>query len=362
MVGKIRSLFTDDQIREAIQVTSTYAAAAEYLGIPGKGSLVRYWGDNLVVDIYSEKPTLMERFWGTLSGAMPKHSLRPTPSFLEDSLEDRMRDSLIPSGSIAVDEAIGGYFHRAWDDSPLSDPIRELNGRLNDRILIISDMHIPYHHPDMLDFLRAVKVKYEPTRVICIGDEIDGHAMSFHTSDPDLDSAGTEISRARSVIKDLEKMFPVMDIVHSNHGSMLYRRGKEHGIPKHMLKNYNDVLGVGYDWKWYEDLTIELPNGQHVHFHHGRGSSVGMVSRKLGMSFVQGHYHSKFVIDYWGNPLALNWGMNVGCLIDDHSLAFAYNKIPAERPIIGLGMIIDSQPKLIPLVKLSDGRWNGKLN
>jgi predicted phosphodiesterase len=234
----------------------------------------------------------------------------------------------------------------------------------NSRILVISDMHIPYHHPDALAFLRAIKDEYEPTRVISVGDEVDYHAMSFHDSDPDLMSPGDELKKAQEVIHELYKLFPKMDIMHSNHGSLLYRRGKHHGIPRHMLKSYAAVLGLPNeeDWRWHEDLTIQMPNGQNVYFHHGKGSNSLRVAQQLGMSYVAGHYHSQFNIQYYGNPLNLHWAMQVGCLIDDHSMAFAYNRLQAQRPIIGTAMIIEGQPKLIPLVKLNNGRWDGKLS
>ena len=53
------------------------------------------------------------------------------------------------------------------------------------RILVISDMHMPYHHPDSFAFLKAVKKSFDPTRIINIGDEVDNHGISFHDSDPD---------------------------------------------------------------------------------------------------------------------------------------------------------------------------------
>src|SRR5688572_29812685 len=46
----------------------------------------------------------------------------------------------------------------------------------NSRILFISDMHIPYQHKGLLPFLEGLKTRYEPTRVICLGDELDKHA------------------------------------------------------------------------------------------------------------------------------------------------------------------------------------------
>ena len=44
---------------------------------------------------------------------------------------------------------------------------------MNKSILIISDTHIPYHHPDLIPFLKDLKEIYKPDRVIHIGDEVD---------------------------------------------------------------------------------------------------------------------------------------------------------------------------------------------
>jgi hypothetical protein len=216
----------------------------------------------------------------------------------------------------------------------------------NSRILILSDMHIPYHHPGLLPFLDGLKTRYEPTRIICVGDELDKHAMSFHDSDPDLDSAGKELERAREVIAKIERMFPVMDLIDSNHGSMVHRKAKHHGIPRHYIKSYNDVLGVGPGWKWHYDLTVELPDGKPVYFHHGKSADGLKLSQTTGMSCVQGHYHEKFNVAYWANSLGLYFSMQVGCLIDDGSYAFAYNNVNLRRPIIGTGLIIDGIPIL----------------
>ena len=80
----------------------------------------------------------------------------------------------------------------------------------------------------------------------------------------------------------------------------------------------------------------------------------------IGCNFVQGHHHGVFDIIYLGTPYSLNWGMTVGCLIDDASLAFAYNKNTLKRPIIGCGAILDGHPKLLPMILEKGGRWNGE--
>ncbi|MCK5017275.1 MAG: metallophosphoesterase [Candidatus Peribacteraceae bacterium] len=232
----------------------------------------------------------------------------------------------------------------------------------NERILVISDMHIPYQHPDAIAFLTAIKKKYKPDRVVCIGDEVDNHAMSFHDSDPDIYSAGHELKRARAVIKDVEKLFSEMDLVESNHGSLYFRKAKSHGIPKEALVPYNELLQVGDGWRWHFDLTIKMSDGESVYFHHGKTSDALNLSRNTGFSACQGHYHSRFKCDYWANTRGLYWGLQVGCLIDDKATAFAYNKTTTERPLIGCGIIINGQPKLLPLVMNDGGEWNRKVD
>ena len=225
---------------------------------------------------------------------------------------------------------------------------------------MISDLHAPYNHVDAIKFLEAIKDKYQPDRIINIGDEIDNHAMSFHPSDASLYSAGDELKKAREVIWQLETLFPKMTVIESNHGSLAYRKAKVAGIPKEILRPYKSILDVKH-WKWVPHLEIKLPNGQPCFFVHGLSANTRTLMTSKMMSAVQGHYHEKFEIVFAGNGERLNFGMTVGCLIDDNSLAFHYNKVFAKRPIIGCGLIIDSQPHLVPLVMNKNGRWNGRL-
>lgn len=228
---------------------------------------------------------------------------------------------------------------------------------LNSRILTISDLHVPYHHREALAFLAYLKAKYKPTRIICLGDMEDKHALSYHDSDPDLASAGDELAKALPVIAELHKLFPNMDILDSNHGSLVYRKAKTHGIPKHYIKPYNDVLGVGDGWKWHNDLVIKLPDGGSCYFHHGKSTRGLILTQQMGMSSVQGHYHNSFSVEYHGTPIALNWAMQCGCLIDYKSYAFSYANVNIKRAVIGTGLIINSQPVLVPLLMNENGDW-----
>ncbi len=230
---------------------------------------------------------------------------------------------------------------------------------VNDRILVISDMHIPYQHPDTQAFLLALKRKYDPTMVICVGDEVDYHAMSFHDSDPDLLSAGDELEVSITELFPLYSIFPVVDLVDSNHGSMVYRRGKAHGIARKFLRDYGEILEAPRGWHWHNNLIVDLPRGQKLYVTHGAMKDGLRLAEKMGCCTVQGHYHTEFNIKYSSSPAQLIWSMQVGCSIDDDSMAFHYNKVTAARPIIGHGIIINGLPKLLPMILKPGGEWTG---
>lgn len=229
----------------------------------------------------------------------------------------------------------------------------------NKRILVISDLHAPYMHQDAVEFLKALKDKYKPTRVILTGDEADYHAISFHDSDPDLKSPGDELEKAIECLKPLYKLFPEADVLESNHGSLVIRKALATGLSRKFFRSPGEILEAPKTWNWHFDINLKLPNGTDCYFHHSKGANVKKNSQAMGSSFVQGHHHESFEIQYWGNPNALLFGMTVGCLVDSKSLAMAYNKNNLRRPVIGCGLIIDSIPQLVPLVMDKKGRWTG---
>ena len=192
---------------------------------------------------------------------------------------------------------------------------------------------------------------------IHVSGNCDKHALSYHDSDPDLASAGDELVKALPIIAELYKLFPQMDILASNHGSLVWRKAKTHGIPRHYIKSYNEVLGVGNGWKWHDDLVIKLPNGNSCYLHHGKSTRGLTLSQQMGMCSVQGHFHFSFNVEYFGTPLSLNWAMQAGCLIDSKSYAFSYANVNIKRPIVGTGLIINSHPVLVPLLMDENGSW-----
>lgn len=242
-----------------------------------------------------------------------------------------------------------------------------------ERVLFISDQHAPYTHPDALDFLAALDTKYRFDLIVNLGDELDYHAMSFHDSDPDLDSAGPELERGREWLQNLHDLFPAMHLVESNHGSMKYRKAKHHGVPRRLLLSYRAaVFGEkdgsgdiyypddrGKGWRWHDELTFETPL-EPVTVQHGGAKRTESNILDNRSCYVQGHFHEDFNIVYLSTKRALLWGMTAGCLIDKKSYAFAYNKTFKKRPIIGCGGCFDGLPRLFPMPLNRAGRWTGQ--
>lgn len=227
-------------------------------------------------------------------------------------------------------------------------------------LLVISDLHCPYQHPDTVRFLKACKAKFKPDTVVCIGDEVDFHALSYHESNPDLASAGDELEKAIIALQPIYKLFPKVTVIESNHGSMVLRKAMTGGIPIKALKSYNDILDAPKGWKWVFDAIVQTELGP-VYFCHGKSTTPGKLASQYGMSTVQGHYHEKSQINYISTPERLMFDAHTGCLADDKSLALGYNKVNPKRPIVSILVIINGIPQIIPMVLNYKGRWTNKL-
>lgn len=229
-------------------------------------------------------------------------------------------------------------------------------------ILVIPDQHAPYQHPDSLAFLREVAKQFRPSLVVNLGDELDYHAMSFHDSDPNLESAGTELERAKLFTRELLSEFPHMLVCHSNHGSMVYRRAKAHGIPVQMLRKYRDVVLPDLKnegWSWAFSWRVQTPLGP-VMFKHQSNNILADAAHN-NCNLVVGHNHGNFSVEYSASSAHLYYGAYAGCLIDKDAMAFAYGKHSLRKPVVGCLVILNGRPVLVPMVLDTNGRWGGKL-
>lgn len=332
MLPKLRNLFTDDDVQYAIECT-TVDGVIDYV-----------WMSRILSNLHDGVTPELAKYWSRQFEVKKKNgdaylTLAPANRELKNARQKRVPNPADLEATV---------------EQP-TDP---------ERILVFGDTHAPYHHPDAVDFLARVAGLINPTMVVHVGDEVDHHALSFHDSDPNLDSAGKELVQARLFINDLHDVFPYMRILESNHGSLAYRRAKAFGLPTAYIKSYREILfphGGGEGWSWHHRIRIENEYGRDFQFQHeGKGDLMTLAAHE-NANITVGHEHSKFGIGYNATMVDTYWSMYLGWLGDISSMAFAYGKEFPKKPVLGCGLIIGGVPSLVPMQVDRHNRWTGRL-
>lgn len=242
----------------------------------------------------------------------------------------------------------------------MSENVELVINAKNKAVLLIGDSHIPYEHRDYLKFCKAVAKKYNCTKFVHVGDEVDNHAISFHDTDPELMAPSMELEKSIVRLQGWHDAFPNAYILTSNHGSLVTRRLKHHGIPLAYLKPLHEIYDTP-SWTWVEDILIKTKFGDYYGC-HGKSSGYGKLAKEMGCSAFQGHYHGKQEVTRHASALQDRFNIFVGCGIDRKSLAFAYGKNHLPKPCLGCAVIdAEGMPHIIHMTLKKNGRWNGKV-
>lgn len=232
--------------------------------------------------------------------------------------------------------------------------------RLNtnrERILAISDLQIPYEHPDALAFCTALHDAIDATQVVCVGDEVDQHCVGRFDPDPDAFSAGPELKLAKRRLRRWYDTFPEVKVCTSNHTQRVYKTAFHAGIPEAYLYPVNVWLDAPDEWVW-EDVHRVAG----VRFEHGDAQGGMYAARNLAIrnreSTVIGHHHSHGAVFYIANDEEMIFGLNTGCLINMGSAAFKYAKLSTFKPTLGTGVILEGVPYFVPMTQTKSGRWD----
>jgi len=170
------------------------------------------------------------------------------------------------------------------------------------------------------------------------------------------------LERGKIVMEELHALFPQMLVCSSNHGSMLFRKAKAHGIPVQFLRRYRDVIFPehgGEGWSWAYEWIIRTPMGDVKFKHQSSGILADAAHNRCNL--MVGHSHGLFSTEYCASRDYLYWGAYGGCLIDNESYAYAYGKETKNKPIVGCTIILNGLPMQIPMRLNSEGRWIGRL-
>ena len=211
-------------------------------------------------------------------------------------------------------------------------------------------MHLPFTEVGALKFVKRVYDMNDIDRVIFLGDILDKTADNYHEREMDARSIQDELNEGIEMLHNWYKVFPNATVLLGNHDRLYTRKAKSGGIPRHWLKDINEVLQVP-KWEFVPNLTYKG-----WYFTHGENIMALTRARALGMSVCQGHRHSEMYLRISSiSRDRITWGLQLGALIDHTSFAFNYAK--DNKPVAkGVAIIknigeADEKIELIPFVK-----------
>ena len=204
------------------------------------------------------------------------------------------------------------------------------------RVLVIGDIHEPFCLDGYLEHCKKQYKDFKCDKVVFIGDIIDSHYSSFHSTDPDGLSAIDELNASIKKLRKWHKAFQNGTVIIGNHDRIVARKALANGISAKWIKEFKDVLEVP-TWNFTTDKVIDG-----VYYVHGEGATAFMKAKNQFRSVVAGHTHTKCYIEYINNV----FGMQVGCGVDAKAYAMAYAKNYAP-PQIACGVVLDGKLPII---------------
>ena len=209
---------------------------------------------------------------------------------------------------------------------------------------IIGDTHLPFELEGYLEFCAENFESYGVDTVVHIGDFIDNHSLSFHDSEPMLHNVLGEYESAVRRAQDWYDAFPECTLIMGNHDRIPARQLRKLGMePSIFLKPIEELFGMPEGWTVVDQVEID-----NVLYHHGETAGGINGFRKDAETrmrcTVSGHNHSNAGFSATATDQELVWGMAVGCGVDHRSLAFAYGKHFAKKPVIACGIVVEGEP------------------
>jgi len=211
------------------------------------------------------------------------------------------------------------------------------------RALIIGDLHCPALHPAYAEHLWETKKSWKTDKVILIGDVVDNSALNFHDKHPDAPSFAEEVGKAKKQLSTIYKMFPEADLMLGNHDVLNFRKAASVGLSETLLRGFSAFWGVP-GWRTHARYSrFDYDGVIYAHGDRGKGGQQPAIknAKELFRNYVQGHTHTQMGINWHVNFDFAVWGMNVGCGVDDTTLAMDYAKSYNNRSALGCGVVID---------------------
>jgi predicted phosphodiesterase len=206
------------------------------------------------------------------------------------------------------------------------------------RILVLSDIHIPYHSISALTAAFNWAADKNVDTVLLNGDTIDSHQLSRFVRDPKKRHFGEELNAFKDFIQAIKDNFPKAQIIfkEGNHeeryNSFLYSKARElSGVEEFELQNIilSRARGVEYV---AEKRVMKAGDLNIIHGHEFIGGTFSPVNIARGLflkakvSCMQGHNHqtSEHTEADMNGRITTTWSL--GCLSELHPDYMPLNK------------------------------------
>ena len=235
------------------------------------------------------------------------------------------------------------------------------------RILVISDLQVPYHHPQAVKNLTKLVQREKFDQVLQCGDEIDFQSLSKWAKGTPLEFEDT-LDYDRALTQNILWDLGVTDICRSNHTDRLYHtliKGAPalRGLPELDYPKFMgfDDLGIKFHKKPFEFLpNWVLVHGDEGSMNRNAGGTAAGLANKFGVSVVCGHTHRlglQGVSTGFKGRFKTLWGFEVGNLMDSRKAG--YLKAGSANWQMGFGIIevYDKNITPIPIPVNADGSF-----
>lgn len=221
------------------------------------------------------------------------------------------------------------------------------------KILILGDIHFPYHNKAALkEAVSAIQVE-KPDYVVQIGDLYDQYCFSRFTR-KNLTLPEAELAEAREESTRLWRNCLSSNSVRmgyqilGNHDIRLIKRGEER-LPEAQTLIRHSLLEL-YKFKGVKTISDDREVTQigGIAFHHGYLSQIGAHRDRFMQNTVVGHSHVGGV-SFRQIRGEILWELNAGYLADEDAEPLMYNPSKSSKWTLGFGLIDKKGPRFIPL-------------
>lgn len=204
-------------------------------------------------------------------------------------------------------------------------------------VLVIPDLHLPWCHPDALDYALALRKKYRTNRTVFIGDIVDHHCISRWLPSPNAPTVLEEHEATLRALKPWVQNFCRAYVTIGNHDERPTKIAwKEARIPSSpYLVPYAKLWRTPH-WKWVKRIEIDGVLYTHGSNRSGKYAAIN-YGAELDQSVCIGHLHRFSYAHQCVKTGRL--AVQVGAAIDEQSPAFEYAADSPSKSIPSFAVI-----------------------